>query len=293
MDLPVKYQGKTATTQEVEFIKKLIAENLHDSRWKLSRKLCVAWNWVQPNGHLRDMVCRGFMLRLEEAGYIKLPPRKRIPNNPLAQRTRPWKIEIEQVPLGGSLKEIQPIDIRQVRRTPAEKLYNSLIDQYHYLGYCHPVGEHLKYIIYAEERPIGCFAFSSSPRHIGCRDRFIGWSKEVRQKNLHLIAYNTRFLILPWVKVRFLASHLLSRIVQVAAADWESVYNHRIYFIDTFIDKDRFKGTSYRAANWIYLGETTGRGKNDQTNKPNRSIKGVWGYPLARDFRKRLCGGIG
>jgi hypothetical protein len=293
MDLPVKYQGKVATTQEVEFIKKLIAENPHDSRWRLSRKLCEAWNWVQPNGHLRDMVCRGFMLRLQEAGYIKLPPRKRIPNNPLAQRTKPPKIDIEQVPLGGSLKEIQPIDIRQVRRTPAEKLYNSLIDQYHYLGYCHPVGEHLKYIIYAKERPIGCFAFSSSPRHIGCRDRFIGWSKEVRQKNLHLIAYNTRFLILPWVKVRFLASHLLSRIVQVAAADWESIYNHRIYFLDTFIDKDRFKGTCYRAANWKYLGETTGRGKNDQTRKPNRSIKGVWGYALVKDFRKRLCGGIG
>jgi hypothetical protein len=139
MDLPVKYQGKTATTQEVEFINKLIAENPHDSRWKLSRKLCEAWNWVQPNGHLRDMVCRGFMLRLDEAGYIKLPPRKRIPNNPLAQRTRPPKIEIEQVPLVGTLKEIQPIDIRQVRRTPAEKVYNSLIDQYHYLGSCHPL----------------------------------------------------------------------------------------------------------------------------------------------------------
>ena len=293
MDLPVKYQGKTATTQDVEFINKLIAENPHDSRWKLSRKLCEAWDWVQPNGHLRDMVCRGFMLRLDEAGYIKLPPRKCIPNNPLAQRTRPPKIEIEQVALVGTLKEIQPIDIRQVRRTPAEKLYNSLIDQYHYLGYCHPVGEHLKYIIYAEGRPIGCFAFSSSPRHIGCKDRFIGWSKEVREKNLHLIAYNTRFLILPWIKVRFLASHLLSRIVKVAAADWESIYNHRIYFLDTFIDKSRFKGTCYRAANWKYLGETTGRGKNDQTRKPNRSIKGVWGYGLVRDFRKRLCGGKG
>ncbi len=122
MDLPVKYQGKVATTQEVEFIKKLIAANPHDSRWRLSRKLCEAWNWVQPNGHLRDMVCRGFMLRLQEAGYIKLPPRKRRPNNPLAHRTKPPKIAIEQIPLGGSLKEIQPIDIRQVRRTPADRL---------------------------------------------------------------------------------------------------------------------------------------------------------------------------
>jgi len=296
MDTKVRYQGRVATTEDIEFIRKLIADNPADSRWALSRKLCKAWNWVQPNGALRDMICRGFMLRLEEAGYIKLPPRKSRPNNPLVNRKSPEKIEIDQTPLCGALNEIQPIIFRQVRRTPQEKLFNSLIHQYHYLGYCHPVGEHLKYIAFAKERPITCFAFSSAPRHIGCRDRFIGWRKEIQQKNLHLIAYNTRFLILPWVRVRFLASHLLGRIVRVLPEDWQGIYKHRIYFVETFIDTSErlhFKGTCYRAANWVYLGKTTGRGKNDHTHKPNRSIKAVWGYPLTKDFRKHLCGGTG
>jgi len=157
------------------------------------------------------------------------------------------------------------------------------------LGYCHPVGEHLKYIVFTEGRPIACLAWSSAPRHIGCRDKFIGWSADIRKKNLHLIVYNSRYLILPWIQVPYLASHLLGRITKVLPVDWERIYNHPIYFLETFIDTERFKGTCYKAANWIYLGKTTGRGKNDQTNKPNRSIKAVYGYPLSKDFRKVLC----
>jgi hypothetical protein len=289
MDSDIKYQGRVATTQDIEFIKKLIAKNPNDSRRTLSKKLCRAWNWVQPNGALRDMVCRGFLLCLESAGYIKLPPRKFTPNNPLANRKKPPKADIDQRPIFTTLSKIQPLEIRQVRNTPYEKLFNSLIAQEHYLGYCHPVGEHLKYIVFTEERPIACLAWSSSPRHIGCRDKFIGWSADIRKKKLHLIVYNSRYLILPWIKVSYLASHLLSRIAKVLQVDWESVYNHPIYFLETFVDTERFKGTCYRAANWIYLGKTTGRGKNDQTNKPNRSIKAVYGYPLSKDFRKVLC----
>ncbi len=234
------------------------------------------------------MLCRSFMLRLESEEYIKLPPRKRTPNNPLANRRRPSKAEINQKPIYAHLSKITPLEIRQVRRTPFEKLFNSLIDQYHYLGYCHPIGEHLKYIIFAKERPIACMAFSSSPRHIGCRDKFIGWPAEIRKKNLHLIAYNARFLILPWVRVSFLASRILSRSVKILPGDWERIYNHPLYFLETFVDTEKFLGTCYRAANWVYIGKTTGRGKNDLTNKPNRSIKSVWGYPLSRDFRSVL-----
>ena len=146
-------------------------------------------------------------------------------------------------------------------------------------------------MVFVNNRPIACFAFSSAPRHIGCRDRFIGWDQEQRKQSIHLIAYNTRFLILPWVEVRYLASHLLGRIAKKAADDWQQLYNHPIYFLETFVDTERFAGTSYRAANWVYLGRTTGRGKDDQTHKPNRSIKAVWGYPLSGDFRERLCGG--
>jgi len=288
MDLRVKYQGRIATRQDIEFIRKLISENPGDSRRALSQKLCKAWNWIQSNGALRDMVCRGFMLRLESAGYIKLPPRKFTPNNPLANRKRPQKVDIDKTPVSTALSKIQPLEIRQVRRTLSEKLFNSLISQYHYLGYCHPVGEHLKYIVFTQGRPIACLAWSSAPRHISCRDKFIGWSPDIRKKNLHLIAYNSRFLLLPWVKIKNLASHLLGAMTKVLPVDWQRAYNHPIYFFETFVDTERFKGTCYRAANWIYLGKTTGRGKNDQTHRPNRSIKAVWGYPLPNNFQELL-----
>jgi hypothetical protein len=288
MNLEIKYQGKVATTDDVEFIKRFIDENPHDSRRSLSKKLCEVWNWVQPNGALRDMVCRGFLLKLHRAGYIKLPQRKFTPNNPFVNRERPPKVEIDQTAICSTLSKIQPLEIRQVRRTSFEKFFNSLIAQHHYLGYCHPVGEQLKYIVFAEGRPIACLSWSSAPRHIGCRDRFIGWSADVRKKNLHFIAYNIRFLILSWVRVPYLASHILGRIAKVLTVDWQRIYNHRIYFLETFVDTERFKGTCYKAANWIYLGDTTGRGKNDQTHKANRSIKAVWGYPLSRDFREVL-----
>ena len=288
MNLEIKYQGKVATNDDVKFIKRFIAENPHDSRRSLSKKLCEAWNWVQPNGALRDMVCRGFLLQLHRAGYIKLPQRKFTPNNPFVNRESPPKVEIDQTTICSTLSKIQPLEIRQVRRSSFEKLFNSLIAQHHYLGYCHPVGEHLKYIVFAEGRPIACLSWSSAPRHIGCRDRFIGWSADIRKKNLHLIAYNIRFLILRWVRVPYLASHILGRIAKVLPVDWQRIYNHRIYFLETFVDTERFKGTCYKAANWIYLGDTTGRGKNDQTHKANRSIKAVWGYPLSRDFREVL-----
>ena len=287
----IKYQGRAATSEEIEFIRSLIADNPDESRRSLSKKLCKAWNWVQPNGRLRDMMCRGFMLQLHRAGLITLPEKKFTPNNPLSGgRKKPERVEVDQSPITGSVKELRPLEVRQVRWTEQEVLYAGLIEQHHYLGYCHPIGEHLKYVVFAHDRPVACFAFSSAPRHIGCRDRFIGWDQEQRKKNLHLMAYNTRFLLLPWVHIRFLASHLLGRMARVAEEDWQRIYNHPIYFLETFIDTSRFVGSAYRAANWIFLGQTTGRGKNDQTNKPNRSIKAVWGYPLCADFRACLCG---
>ena len=290
MDGQFKYRGKVLTAEDIGFINRLIGENPHDSRWVLSRKLCRAWNWVQPNGALRDMVCRGLMLELHRAGHIRLPDRKCCLPNPFVERRKPEKLKIDQLAIDGLLSEITPLQFRQVRRTPAEKLFNSLIEQFHYLGYCHPVGEQLKFIVYFKQRPIACLAWSSAPRHIGCRDRFIGWSAEARKKHIHLLAYNSRFLILPWVRVRFLASHLLGRMAKVICRHWQQIYRHPIYYLETFVDKEKFSGTCYKAANWVYLGDTTGRGKNDQTNKANRSIKAVWGYPLSKDFRKHLNG---
>jgi hypothetical protein len=288
MDLGIKYRGKIATTEDVAFINNLIQDNPNDSRRALSARLCKAWNWVQPNGALRDMVCRGFMLELHRAGYIHLPAKKCAPNNPLVNRTTPKETPIDQSPLCSSLKQILPLRFRQVRRDGQEKLFNSLIAQHHYLGYCQPVGEHLKYMVFAGDRPVACLAFSSAPRHIGCRDKFIGWDAQTRQGNLSLMAYNSRFLILPWVNIKFLASHILSQLARILPQDWQGMYSHPVYYLETFVDTQRFRGTCYRAANWIYLGKTTGRGKNDHTNKPNRSLKAVYGYPLIKDFRRKL-----
>ena len=282
------YRGKHVNAKDIGFINTLIAQNPSDSRRVLSKKLCRAWNWVQPNGALRDMVCRGLMLGLHRAGHIRLPEKKNHPKNPFVDRKKPGKVKIDQSPINGRLSQIKPFKYQQVRRTPAEKLFNSLIEQYHYLGYCHPVGEQLKYIVYWQKRPIACLSWSSAPRHIGCRDRHIGWSQRLRKERIHLLAYNSRFLILPWVRVKYLASHILARMARILSADWQTVYSHRIYYLETFVDKERFAATCYKAANWIYLGDTTGRGKADQTHRPNRTIKAVWGYPLDKQFRKRL-----
>jgi hypothetical protein len=190
--------------------------------------------------------------------------------------------------LHGRLAEIRPLEFRSVRRTPEEPLFNSLLEQYHYLRYKQPVGENLKFLAYAGQRPVACFAWSSSAHYLGCRDRFLGWSDQARRKNIHLLAYNPRFL-LPWVRIPYLASHLLARMTRMLSGEWERVYGHPIYFVETFIDPERFRGTCYRAANWMVLGCTTGRGKNAWSKKPNRPIKQVLGYPLTPHFRELLA----
>jgi len=234
------------------------------------------------------MVCRCLMLAFHRSGQISLPPRQKTPPNPLAKRSQPAAIEVDRRPVETSLATLGPLRLEQVRRTAAEGLFNSLIEEHHYLGYTQPVGEHLKYLVFAGEQLLACLAWSSAPRHLGPRDRFLGWSAEERRRNIHLIATNLRFLVLPWVKVPHLASHILGRMARQLSDDWERMYGHPLYFLETFVDPDRFRGTCYRAANWIVLGRTTGRGKDDQTHRPNRSLKEVLGYPLQRHFRHLL-----
>jgi Domain of unknown function (DUF4338) len=284
----LKYRGRLVSSEDILYIRELITADPHQSRRTLSKKLCEAWGWRQPNGALRDMVCRGLLLMLDRAGQIKLPPVAYVRHNPLAARARPAPALIDATPIAGRLADIQPVEFEQVRRTGDEPLFNSLMEEHHYLGYEQPVGEQLKYLVWAQGRPLACLAWSSAPRHLGSRDRHIGWSGEARRRNIRFIAYNTRFLILPWVEVPNLASYILSRMAGRLSADWERVYGHPIYFLETFIDPQRFRGTCYRAANWVLLGRTTGRGKDDQTNRPNRSIKEVLGYPLTRRFRQLL-----
>lgn len=284
----LRYRGRVIRESDLAVIRALIEQYPTASRRRLSRELCEIWNWVQPNGATCDMICRGLMLALERAGHIALPAVRSKPVNPLVARPRPPWIEIDATPIECGLKDLGPLQFRLVRRTPHEALFNSLIEHHHYLHYTHPVGEQLKYMIFAGERPVACLSWSSAARHLGPRDRFIGWSREARRRNIRFLAYNSRFLVLPWIRVKFLASHILGRMATLVPRDWQSVYGHPVYYLETFIDPQRSRGTCYRAANWIVLGLTTGRGKADMTNRPNRPLKQVLAYPLDKRFRRLL-----
>jgi len=300
VNVVLRYRGQEITDADVAFIRDLMTEDPEASRRALSRKLCEAWNWVQPNGRLRDMVCRGLLLALHRAGSIELPPPRRVIRNHLAARRSERKrpsvdvvAAVDTTPLRRSLADLRPLEFRQVRRTAEEPLFNSLLERYHFLGYTQPVGEHLKYLVYGVGRVVACLAWCSAPRHLGPRDRFIGWSPEARRKNIRFVTYNTRFLIVPWAaEIPNLASHILGRMVTVLSRDWERIYGHPVYFLETFVDPARSRGTCYRAANWVVLGRTTGRGKDATSKRPNRSIKEVLGYPVWKRFRE-LLGEVG
>lgn len=284
-----RYRGREVSAEDAALIQRLIEEHPEVSRRELSQKLCEAWDWRQANGTPRVMVCRGLLLMLHRAGAIRLPPVRHTPPNPLARRPRAAAMLIDTTPIEGPLSLLQPIEFQQARRTAEEPLFNSLMESHHYPGYEQPVGEHLKYLAWSQGRPIAALAWSSAPRHLGSRDRFIGWSGETRRRNIRFLAYNTRFLILPWVEVPHLASYILGRVSRRLSQDWEALYGHPIYFLETFVDPERFRGTRYRAANWVLLGRTTGRGNDDQTNRPNRSVKEVLALPLTSRFRELLA----
>jgi hypothetical protein len=288
MEREWRYRGRTISAADLGFIRELIAAYPQAGRCELSHRLCEAWNWKQTNGAPRDMVCRGMLLMLDRADQIVLPAMRFRPQNPFAVRVRPEPLVPDNRPVQCPLQQILPLEIEQVRRSTDEPMFNSLMEQYHYLGYEQPVGEHLKYLVKARGQVIACLAWSSAPRHLGSRDRFIGWDPQARRRNIHLIAYNTRFLILPWVRVPHLASHILGRMARQLPGDWRQVYAHPIHLLETFVDPKRFAGTCYRAANWIVVGKTTGRGKDSTSHKPNRSIKQVLALPLHRRFRQLL-----
>ena len=281
-----RYRGRNIGDEEIAFLRRFIAEHPTLSRWALSRQLCEVWEWKQANGALCDALCRGLLLLLERGGAIELPAvRGHFPKR-LEQRPEP--LVPDDRPVRGPLVELGALEFQQVRRTPQEALFNSLMEQYHYLRYQQPVGEHLKYLVSAQGQVIACLAWCSAPRHLASRDRFIGWSAEARKRNLRMLAYNTRFLILPWAQVPHLASHILGRMAKIVPRDWQQMYAHPVYWLETFIDPARFKGTCYRAANWQCLGSTTGRGHNARTNKRTQPVKELFGLPLTPRFRELL-----
>jgi len=288
MSVALKHKGQEITEDDIAGIRALMSERATWTRRSLSIALCERQGWVQENGVPRDAQCRALLLALHRAGHIELPAPRWASREPW-RRLRPRRVEVLTDPIECTLRELGPIELRPVARTTDEATVNGLLEEHHYLGYTTPVGEKMKYLITAQGRPVGCMVWSSAPRHLGPRDRHLGWSVEARTKNIRFVAYQTRFLILPWVRVPHLASHILGRMARQLSADWQRVYAHPVHFTETFVDTERNRGTCYRATNWIDLGLTTGRGKADMTHTPNRSLKRIFGYPLVHDYRERLA----
>ena len=285
----LSFRGRQIRQADILFLQELIAAHPGLSRRRLSEKVCQAWNWVQPNGQPRDMVCRGLMLALHRAGHIQLPrQRYRPPNNAIAHRRVSQVDPYDTSTVEGCLASLGPLEIRLVRRAQGERLFAHLLSRYHYLGYSRPVGEHLKYLVVSATGPIACLAWNSGPLRLQLRDQFVGAPRQAYAHNLHLIAYNSRYLIAPWVKVPHLASHLLGRMARRISADWQQLYQHPIWLLESFVDIERFKGSCYRAANWQCLGSSQGRGTKSKLHGKNTSIKELWVYPLSRNFRQHL-----
>ena len=284
----MKHKGQEITEDDIAGIRALMSERATWTRRSLSIVLGERRGWMQENGAPRDAQCRALLLALHRAGHIELPAPRWASREPW-RRLRPRRVEVLTDPIECTLRELGPIELRPVARTTDEATVNGLLEEHHYLGYTTPVGEKMKYLLTAQGRPVGCMVWSSAPRHLGPRDRHLGWSVEARTKNIRFVAYQTRFLILPWVRVPHLASYLLGRMARQLSADWQRVYAHPVHFTETFVDTERNRGTCYRAANWTDLGLTTGRGKADMTHTPNRSLKRIFGYPLVHDYRERLA----
>ena len=233
------------------------------------------------------MACRELLLTLSRMGLITLPPRLNSANNEKRNRCIPI-VKIDQIPLQDKLSNLAPVDLKPVRNTKLETLYNSLIHQHHYLGYRQIVGNHLKYIAFIDDRPLACLGWGSAAWKVKSRDTLIGWDPKTRKDNLHFVANNTRFLILPWISVKCLASKLLALNARRICDDWLQTYNYPLYLLETFVEKNRFKGTCYKAANWIRVGQTQGTAKKGHMHYKHGNIKDIYLYPLRKDFRKKL-----
>ena len=285
------------TTQDRQFcpdislIEKLLAENPDWGRSRLSVRLCELWDWRGPNGQLKDMACRSLLLRLEKAGHIALPPRQRKSPNAYRNRSPAW-IPHSAEPIEEDLSALRALHISCVTAgSEPDGLFRCLLSSYHYLGYRNTVGENMKYLVQSRDgRPLACVLFGAPAWKSASRDSFIGWSPGVRARNLRYVSNNTRFLVLPWVKVPHLASHLLSRIARRVSADWMAKYGHPLYCLETFVQCSRYRGVCYRAANWQCVGQSSGRSRNDRHHQLKVPAKDYYLYPLTRDFRRRLCG---
>ena len=239
--LPLTIRKRTITAADLDVIQKVIDENRNRSRTEISKALCRKWNWRQPNGRLKDMACREILLKLHRNHLIDYPAGIHDGRNKERNKSI-ISVDIDTTPIACPLSQLDPPRLILVRGSRHEPLYRSLVEQYHYLGYRQIVGNHLKYIVYIGDRPVACLGWGSAAWSVKSRDTFIGWDKKTKEQRLHFVANNVRFLLLPWVKVKCLASKVLSLNIRSISNDWISVYHHPLYLLETFVEQSRFKG---------------------------------------------------
>lgn len=278
------------TEDRVEQIKNVIAENPTWNRTKISKHICRLWGWQSPNGHLKDISCRDMLRELDKTGRIKLPIAL-TSSRACGSADKVKHLNHDMTPVCVKLPELRPLHIKTVSAGKELMLFKSLIDQHHYLHYDRAIGENMKYMVYSrDERPLSCLLFGSAAWSCRDRDNFIGWGKSESVKNLSLITNNSRYLIAPWIKVDHLASHILSLIARRISNDWQDKYGHPVYCLETFVETGRFRAVCYRAANWIHVGSTTGRGRDGGHHNTILPTKEIFLYPLVSHFRKALYG---
>ena len=278
------------TEDRVEQIRDIIAENPTWNRTKISKHICRLWGWQSPNGYLKEISCRDMLRTLDKTGKINLPAAL-TPSRSSGAPDKIKHLKHDMTPVCVKLSELRPLHINIVSAGKELELFKSMIDQHHYLKYSRSIGENMKYMIYScDGRPLSCLLFGSAAWSCRERDKFIGWDKSERTYGLNLITNNSRYLIAPWVKVDYLASHILSLVIRRIASDWQHKYGHPVYCLETYVEIDRFRGTCYRGANWIHVGRTTGRGRDGGHHNAILPIKDVYLYPLTPQYKKALCG---
>ena len=283
-------QGREVTDADVELIRTLLAAHPARGRTPLSAELCRRWNWRNAQGRLKDMAARTLLLKLERAGHIRLPPRQRPSSNDLRNRRVPIAPVVPE-PIRGALPDLWPLNVSVVAPGSDDaRLFLGLLAREHYLGHRNTVGENLRYLVRNRHgRPVACALFGSAAWKCADRDAFLGWDRAARERNLQRLTNNTRFLIPAWVEVPHLASHVLGLIARRIRGDWQAKYGHPVHALETFVDRSRFQGTCYRAANWVKVGQSTGRTRNDRAHRgPLTTVKDIYVYPLVRDFRRAL-----
>jgi len=283
---PINICGKSFSNDNLNTVRTIIKNNPTAHRNALSRIICKEFGWISANEKLKVMSCKVALLKLHRTKLIQLP----LPRHP---NTNNRKFEVTSIsdpcfPISKPITDLGEIQIKQINNKKESRLWNELIERYHYLGYKPLPGAQIRYLIFCEEGYLSAIGFSASAWSVAPRDKWIGWTKEQREKGLHLIVNNSRFLILPWVNIKHLASKILSMCAKRITSDWFKIYAYKPVLLETFVEKDKFKGTCYRAANWIYVGETQGRGKKDTYKLYSLPIKDIWMYPLAKDFREKL-----